>query len=79
MSRLFFRSSLSLLITGLQMWCQTAFAQDSTVATTAEKRSQGPATRAVIFTTQQDHENMLQQLGRTWHRRGVITGWAATT
>ena len=59
MSRLFLRSSLFLLVTGLLMWSQTVFAQDSAVATTAEKVSQEPASKAVIFTTQQDHQNML--------------------
>ena len=52
------------------MWSQTVFAQDSAVATTAEKVSQEPASKAVIFTTQQDHQNMLQQLGITKLRPG---------
>jgi hypothetical protein len=70
MSRFFLRSSLFLIVTGLLMWAQTVFAQDSAVATSAETLSQGPASKAVVFTTQQDHQNMLQQLGITRLRPG---------
>ena len=51
MSRLFLRSSLLLLVTGLPMWSQTVFAQDRAVEKTAEKVPQGAASKAVIFTT----------------------------
>jgi len=70
MSRLFLRSSLLLLVTGLPMWFQTLFAQDSAVETTGEKVSQEPASKSVIFTTQQDHQDMLERLGITRLRPG---------
>lgn len=70
MFRNFLRSPLFLIVTGLLSWSQTVFAQDPTVAKTAEKVSREPASKAVIFTTQQDHENMLQQLGITKLRPG---------
>ena len=70
MSRFILRLSLFLLVTGLLMWSQTVFAQDSAVAATAEKVSRDPALKAVIFTTQQDHQNMLEQLGITKLRPG---------
>src|SRR6185312_8550728 len=70
MSRSFLRSSLFVLVTGLLIWSQTGFAQDPATAATAETASQKPASKAVIFTTQQDHQNMLQQLGITKLRPG---------
>jgi lysophospholipase L1-like esterase len=70
MSRLFLNSSRFLLVTGLLMRAQTVFAQAPAVTTAAGKVSQGPASKAVIFTTQQDHQNMLQQLGITKLRPG---------
>ena len=70
MSRLFLRSSLFLFVTGLLMWSQAVFAQDSKVATTADKAAQGPASKAVIFTTPQDHQDMLNHLGITLLRPG---------
>ena len=70
MSRLFLRSSRFLLVTGLLMSYPTVFAQDSAVATTAQKVSQPPESKAVIFTTQQDHQDMLKQLGITELRPG---------
>ena len=70
MSRTFLRSSLFVLVTGLPVWSQTGFAQDAAVAATAEKGSRESASKAVVFTTQQDHQNMLQQLGVTKLRPG---------
>lgn len=66
MSRLLLRSLLALLVSGLPVWSQALVAQDAAVEATAAKVSQEP----VIFTTQQDHQNMLQQLGITKLRPG---------
>jgi lysophospholipase L1-like esterase len=63
MSRLSPRSSLFLLVAGLLTWCQTVIAQDRAIETTTARVSQIPASKAVIFTTQEDHQNMLEQLG----------------
>ena len=54
----------------LLMWSQSVLAQDRPFAATAEKVSQEPASKAVIFTTPQDHQNMLEQLGITSLRPG---------
>ncbi len=70
MSRIFVCPSRFLLVAGLLMWSQTAFAQEKAVAATAEKVSRQPASKVVIFTTQQDHQNMLEQLGVTTLRPG---------
>jgi len=70
MSRIFVSRSRFLLATGLLMWSQTAFAQEKAVAPTAEKVSRQPASKVVVFTTQQDHQNMLEQLGITSLRPG---------
>ena len=56
---------------GWPMSCPTVFAQDSAVATTAAKVSQPPDSKVVIFTTQQDHQDMLKQLGITELRPGA--------
>ena len=48
MSRLFPRSSLFLVVTGLLTWSGTVSAQDLAIGNTAEKVSQGPASRALI-------------------------------
>src|SRR6202034_3465937 len=53
------------IVTGLLIWSQTVFAQDSAAVVTVEKSSKEPASKAVIFTTQQDHQHMLKQLGIT--------------
>jgi lysophospholipase L1-like esterase len=60
---------LFLFVVGLLTWSQTVFAQDRPVEKIAEKVSQ-PAAKAVVFTTQQDHQNMLEQLGITKLRPG---------
>jgi hypothetical protein len=70
MSRIFLRSSLFLLVSTLTMCCQTVFAQASAVKTTAEKGAQEPASKAVVFTTPQDHQDMLERLGITKLRPG---------
>ena len=70
MSRLFLSSSRVVLVSALLMWSQTLVAQNAAVEATAEKEPQEPASKAVIFTTQQDHQNMLQQLGITKLRPG---------
>jgi hypothetical protein len=70
MSRLLLGSSLFLFVTGLPMWSQTVFAGDSPVESTAETVFQEPASKVVIFTTQQDHQNMLERLGITQLRPG---------
>src|SRR5271165_188940 len=64
------RSSLFLLVTGLLLWCRAVFAQETGGLPTAKKKSPEPASKAVIFTTQQDHQNMLEQLGITKLRPG---------
>jgi lysophospholipase L1-like esterase len=70
MSRLFLRSSLLLLVTGLPTWSQPLFAQERAVESTGATTAQGPASKAVIFTTQQDHQDMLKRLGITKLRPG---------
>jgi lysophospholipase L1-like esterase len=70
MSRFFLRLSLFLLGTGLLIWSRTVFAQHSADAATGEEVSQETASKMVIFTTQQDHQNMLEQLGITQLRPG---------
>ncbi len=70
MSRLFLRRSLILLVTALPTWSQSLFAQGRAVESTAEKVAQETASKAVIFTTAQDHQNMLEQLGITRLRPG---------
>ena len=70
MSQLFLRSSLLPLVIGLLTWSRTVIAQDAAVAAADEKVSQEVASPTVIFTTQQDHQNMLEQLGITKLRPG---------
>lgn len=70
MSRLSLGSSLLLLVTGLPIWFQTVFDQAPAFKTTAEKGAQEPASKAVIFTTPQDHQDMLNRLGITKLRTG---------
>ena len=59
-----------LLVVGHLMLSQSVFAQDATLEATAEKATEVSASGPVIFTTQQDHQNMLQQLGITKLRPG---------
>ncbi len=66
-----FRSPRFLLVTVLLILSQTVVAQDKPVAKTAEKLSQQPASKAVIFTTEQDHADMLKRLGITKLRPGA--------
>ena len=59
-----------LLVVGHLMLSQSVFAQDATLEATAGKATEESASGPVIFTTQQDHQNMLQQLGITKLRPG---------
>ena len=70
MSRLFLGSSLFVHLTWLLIWSRAVVAQDPAAGKTAEAEPQKPALKAMIFTTQQDHQNMLQQLGITKLRPG---------
>jgi lysophospholipase L1-like esterase len=55
---------------GLLTWSQAVVAQDSTQAASARANAGGATPAPVVFTTQQDHENMLKQLGVTKLRPG---------
>ncbi len=59
-----------LLVTGSLMWSVIVPAQDAAVAAFDEKSSDESASQPVVFTTQQDHQNMLEQLGITKLRPG---------
>src|SRR5215468_8095680 len=59
--RIFLGSSLLWLVVGLSFWSQAASAQDSKVDATARAVAGEVGPAPVVFTTQQDHQNMLQQ------------------
>jgi len=57
-------------ILGLWLWSQSGVAQDSTAREDARSESIEAGAGPVVFTTRQDHQNMLEQLGITELRPG---------
>jgi lysophospholipase L1-like esterase len=65
-----FRSILSRALVAILVFAPEGIAQQSQSDASGDTKSRGPGTGPVVFTTQQDHDNMLQQLGISKLRPG---------
>jgi lysophospholipase L1-like esterase len=65
-----FRSKLSCTLVAIVLCAPAGIAQQSQSGKSGDKNSQESAPSSVVFTTQQDHNNMLQQLGISKLRPG---------
>jgi lysophospholipase L1-like esterase len=70
MLRIIHTSALLCPLIGLLLWSQAAIAQNATAEATTRATASEAGPSPVVFTTQQDHQNMLQQVGITKLRPG---------